>query len=213
MPLATTSHKQVHDQLVYRGEFESTTPDLLGFQDATLWDITAAASLDPEQIAIHLWPNEVVPVLARSYWSVSHDLTVHDGVLFKQDCLTIPSSLREKLLRKRHAAHRRSEFTLHHACNFVFWPNLSSQITDNCQSRTTCVQHAHQHPREPLEPYPVPTLPWQLVSPDLFELKGVAYLVTVDHYSDFYEIDRIPTIQSSRPPGSTAAGMAVHTPS
>ena len=49
---------------------------------------------------------------------------------------------------------------------------------------------------EPLQPYPVPTLPWQLVSQDLFELNGHAYLVTVDHYSDFYKIDRLP-IQSS----------------
>ena len=41
------------------------------------------------------------------------------------------------------------------------------------------------------------TLPWHLVSQDLFELNGVAYLVTVDHFSDFYEIDRLPSIQSS----------------
>ena len=32
---------------------------------------------------------------------------------------------------------------------------------------------------------------------DLCELKGVAYLITVDLYNDFYEIDRLPTIQSS----------------
>jgi len=31
----------------------------------------------------------------------------------------------------------------------------------------------------------------------LFALNGQAYLVTVDHYSDFYEIDQLPNIQSS----------------
>ena len=66
-----------------------------------------------------------------------------------------------------------------------------------CKACLTCAQHAQQHPREPLQPYPVPTLPWQLVSQDLFQLNGLAYLVTVDHYSDFYEIDRLPTVQSS----------------
>lgn len=30
-----------------------------------------------------------------------------------------------------------------------------------------------------------------------FALNGHDYLVTVDHYSDFYEIDQLPTIQSS----------------
>ena len=60
-----------------------------------------------------------------------------------------------------------------------------------------CAQHACQYPRKPLQPYPVPNLPWQLVSQDLFALNGQAYLVTVDHYSDFYEIDQPPNIQSS----------------
>ena len=66
-----------------------------------------------------------------------------------------------------------------------------------CKNCLTCAQYAHQHAREPLKPYPVPTLPWQLVSQDLFELNGMAYLVTVDHYSDYYELDRLPSIQSS----------------
>lgn len=51
-------------------EFGSTTPDLPGFRDTTLRYIRAAASLDPDQIALHSWPNEVVAVLAQPYWSV-----------------------------------------------------------------------------------------------------------------------------------------------
>ena len=64
------------------------------------------------QIALHslvltVWPNDklAVPELARPYWSIRHELTVHDGLLFKQDRIIIPSSLREHLLRKLHAAH------------------------------------------------------------------------------------------------------------
>ena len=82
-PLPTTSHKQVHDELVYQVEFESTTPQLSGFQDATLRDIRAAASSDPEQIALHAlvltgWPNDklAVPKLALPYWSVHHSLSM-----------------------------------------------------------------------------------------------------------------------------------------
>ena len=203
-PLPTTSHKQVHDELVYRVEFESNTPDLSGFHDATLRDIRAVASTDSKQNILRSlisdgWPNDkaVVPELARPYWSVRHELTTHDGLLFKQDRVIIPSCLRESLLNKLHAAHRGSEFTLRHARNSVFWPGLNSQITDMCQSCVICAQHAHQQPREPFQPYPVPTLPWQLVSQDLFELNGLTYLVTVDHYSDFHELDKLPTIQSS----------------
>lgn len=47
--------------------------------------------------------------MARPYWSVRHELTVHDGLLFKHDRIIIPSSIRERLLRKLHAAHCGSE--------------------------------------------------------------------------------------------------------
>jgi transposase InsO family protein len=116
---------------------------------------------------------------------------------YKQDRVIVPCSMRQTILNKLHAAHRGPDFTLRHARSCVFWSGLTSQITTMCKTCITCAQHTQQHPREPLQPYPVPTLPWQLVSQDLFELNGRAYLVTVDHYSDFYEIDRLPTIQSS----------------
>ena len=198
------SHKQVHDELVYRVEFENDNPELSGFQDATLQYIRAASQVDPEMIVLRSliesgWPSDKakVPHLVRSYWHVRHELTVNEGLLFKQDRVVIPTSLHPNILYKLHAAHRGAEFTLRHARNCVFWPGLNSQITDMCKNCATCAQHAHQHPREPLQPYPVPTLPWQLVSQDLFEINGLAYLVTVDHYSDYYELDRLPNIQSS----------------
>ena len=43
-PLPTKSQKQVHDELVYRVEFESNNPDLSAFHDVTLQDIRTAAN-------------------------------------------------------------------------------------------------------------------------------------------------------------------------
>ena len=92
---------------------------------------------------------------------------VHNGLLFKQYRVIIPSSLRQDILNKLHVAHRGPEFTLHHARNCVFWPGITSQIINMCKACLTCAQHAQQHPQEPLQRYPVPTLLWQLVSQDL----------------------------------------------
>ncbi|XP_044181741.1 uncharacterized protein K02A2.6-like [Acropora millepora] len=189
---------------LYRVEFENNNPELSGFQDATVQEIRTEASTDPEQKALRTfvetgWPNDKasVPVLIHPHWSVRHELTIHDGLLFKQDRVVIPSSLRSNIIRKLHTAHRGTEFTLRNARSCVFWPGINSQIEDICKNCNTCAQHARQHPREPLNPYPVPTLPWQLVSQDLFALNGSAYLITVDHHSDFYKLDRLPSIQSS----------------
>ena len=180
-PLPGITHGHLHDELVCRVEFEDNNPELSDFQDATVQEIRTEASTDPEQKALCTfvetgWAKDKasVPVLIHPYWSVRHDLTIQDGLLFKQDRVVIPSSLQSNILRKLHTAHRGTEFTLRHACSCVFWPGINSQIEDICKNCTTCAQHACQHPREPLKPYPVPTLPWQLVSPDLFALNGSA---------------------------------------
>lgn len=57
--------------------------------------------------------------LARAGVSVlvCHELTAHDGLLFKQNRVIVPSSLRESLLHKLYAAYHGSEFTLRHVRN------------------------------------------------------------------------------------------------
>ncbi|KAL9950929.1 hypothetical protein ACROYT_G043502 [Oculina patagonica] len=83
--------------------------------DATLQELRTAAATDPEQIALQSlieagWPNDkaAVPELARPYKAIRHELTSHDGLLFKQDRVIIPSSARPSILHKLHAARRGS---------------------------------------------------------------------------------------------------------
>ena len=189
---------------MYRVEFESDHPDLSGFSDVTLQDIRLAAATDREQTGLRTlvesgWPTDKasVPESVRPYWDVRSELKSHEELFYKQDRVVIPITLHSSILHKLHAAHRGPDFTLRHARNTVFWPGLTPQVKDMFTNCPTCAQHTQQHPREPLQPYPVPTLPWQLVSQDLFELNGRAYLITVDHYSDYYEVDHLPTTQST----------------
>lgn len=79
---------------------------------------------------------------------------------------------------------------------FAMLATVCSGRVSTVNSRTCVIDMCH--PRESLQPYRVPSLAWQPVSQDLFELNGlVLVLVTVDHYSDFLELDQPPTIQSS----------------
>ena len=45
--------------------------------------------------------------------------------------------------------------------------------------------------KETLMPHEVPTRPWEKVGFDLFTLKGLNYLVIVDYYSNFIEVDHL----------------------
>jgi len=131
-PLPMSSHETVH-YLVYRVEFESDHPDLSGFSDVTLQDIRLAAATDREQTELRTlvesgWPTDraSVPESVRPYWDVRSELKSHEGLLYKQDRVVIPTVLRSSILHKLHADHRGLDFTLHHARNTVFWPSTPS---------------------------------------------------------------------------------------
>ena len=40
-------------------------------------------------------------------------------------------------------------------------------------------------------PHEVPSRPWEKVGTDIFELKNKSYLITVDYYSNFWEVDKL----------------------
>jgi len=43
----------------------------------------------------------------------------------------------------------------------------------------------------------VPSHPWEKVGADIFTLDGKDYLVTIDYYSNFWEVDRLPDTRAS----------------
>ena len=59
-------------------------------------------------------------------------------------------------------------------------------------------------------PHPVPTRPWQFISRDIFEFQHEQYLVTVDRYSDFYELDQLINTESTTIIVLTKAHFARH---
>ena len=51
--------------------------------------------------------------------------------------------------------------------------------------------------KEPKIPTELPEFPWQVVGSELFELTGVHYLLIVDYFSCFPEVDKMSTITST----------------
>lgn len=139
---------------MYCVEFEGNNPELSGFQDTTFQEIQTEANTDPEQKSLCILietgrPNEkaTVPVLVHPYWSVRHELTMQEGLLFKQNCVVIPSS-RPSILYKLHAPHRGTKFTLRHACSCVFSWRASTTKWQTCAQTAPLV---HSMPSNILE--------------------------------------------------------------
>ncbi|XP_064455090.1 uncharacterized protein K02A2.6-like [Ornithodoros turicata] len=58
-------------------------------------------------------------------------------------------------------------------------------LIGRCQ---TCQRYQRNNQREPLEDRTIPTRPWQRIGLDLFYLKGATYLLIVDYFSKFVEL-------------------------
>ena len=55
----------------------------------------------------HGWPKHLkqTPIPARPYWNVRHSLHEADGILFKDECIIIPTKLRAEMLKTAYLGH------------------------------------------------------------------------------------------------------------
>ena len=141
------------------------------------------------------WPStqaEVSPEL-RVYHPFRDELTVQNGVIFKGERLIVPEGLRTEMKEKPHYNHGGVQATLRRAREVFYWPGMNKDIEDVIAKCNVRAQHRAKKTREkePLMSSPVPTRPWESIATDLFELRNKDYLVTVDYYSNFIEVDRL----------------------
>ena len=124
-------------------------------------------------------------------------LSVHDGVIFHRRQIVVPVSLREDRKRNLHASHLGTESCLRRAQETIFRLNMNTDLKEMIETCETCRKYETCHQKESLIPHEVPSRPWKQVGVDLFELNKKEYLITVDYYSNFCEVDRLTSTTSS----------------
>ena len=103
-----------------------------------------------------------------------------------------PPELQSSMLEKIHANHLGADSNSRMARQVLFWPGMRAAITDMCQACPRCAEYGKSAPKEPLKPLPIPERSWQLISQDTFELNGKNYLISVCHFSDWFEVVLAP---------------------
>ncbi|XP_055604284.1 uncharacterized protein LOC129752535 [Uranotaenia lowii] len=188
---------------VYQVFSELKSLDLKNYltvSDARLEEIKTETEKDPSmQTLVEFirggWPSSIdrVPDNLRVYHTYRHELTSQNGLVFRNDRILVPFMLRRKLIDCCHTSHNGIEATLKLARANLFWPGMSSQIKEVIKSCFICAKYAASQPNPPMQSHAIPVYPFQLVSMDVFVAEYLGskryFLVTVDHYSDFFEID------------------------
>lgn len=134
----------------------------------------------------------------KPYWPYRDEISEFNGVLFKANRIIIPKSLRGDILDKLHYNHLGIDKTIARSQELVFWPFITSDITNKVKSCTTCMQFQNSQVKESIIERELPSRPWQTLGVDLFELKGNTYLLVVDYFSKYPELALLnssPTFQ------------------
>ena len=68
---------------------------------------------------------------------------------------------------------------------------MTAEIKETVTNCTTCQEYKPAQKKEPMIITPIPNNRWQIVSSDLFSLNNKNYLITVDHFSDYFEVSEL----------------------
>ncbi|XP_031333730.1 uncharacterized protein K02A2.6-like [Photinus pyralis] len=136
------------------------------------------------------WPSNRnnIPLEVRPFLKFSEFIHVADGIVFKGDCIVIPSSLRKEMLAIIHEGHFGIDRCIKFAKNSLFWPNMSSDIKNIVSTCITCQQFSRNNSQLPLMPHEIKLVPWYKIGVDFMDVLDKKYLVCIDYFSKYIEI-------------------------
>jgi len=117
-------------------------------------------------------------------------------MLFKGCQIIIPDALRKELIQKVHKGHLVVESYLKRAGEVFYWPLMNAEIKDYVSNCSVCNILQSSQSQEPLNTCEIPARPWNKMATDLFSLNGDNFIVLVDYYSDFIEMEHIKSMSS-----------------
>ena len=145
------------------------------------------------------WPDkkESCQPLAQEFWTFRDELAIVDGIILKGERIVIPKDARPSLLRNLHEGHIGIEKSIQRARSAIFWPGITNDIKEIISTCPTCIAHQPSQSKEKLLSHEIPSRPWQKIATDIFTWNNKQFLVTVDYYSRYFEIDELSSTTSN----------------
>lgn len=182
-------------------EPESTEIEVLSMtpmSDDAISRFEISTTKDPELMELRKtveigWPDERedVPQIVKKYWNFREEISFIDGLLFKGQKVIIPSEQKLLIMQKVHHGHFGIERTISLARDYFYWYGMAKDISEYVERCKVCQKLQKSNAKEPMIVKPVPTKPWEIVASDLFTFVRDNYLLIVDSYSGFFDIQKL----------------------
>ena len=122
----------------------------------------------------------------------------------------VPQTLRKEYIEQLHKGHPNADATKRRARDIVYWPSMTLDIDSAIATCQPCNSTKAHQQKEPLLIHPVPDLPWSFVSADIFDWNGMQYLILVDSYSGWFEMNTLCDLCSKTVIKKMKSHFAVH---
>lgn len=113
-----------------------------------------------------------------------------------EDRILIPADMRSEMIDRLLAR------------DIMFWPNMTTNIKNRISNCDVCIR--------PMQTHAIPKLPFNRVTMDVLEIRDKErgkkhyFLVTADHFSDFFELDEIKSTSAQHIIHATKKNFARH---
>ncbi|XP_053698980.1 uncharacterized protein LOC128745947 [Sabethes cyaneus] len=127
----------------------------------------------------------------RRYEAQSKNLRTLDSLIFKQNLIILPHSLRKKALETAHQGHLGCGATKRILREYFWWPNMAKQAEEFVSKCETCLTILRKNPPVPLISRQLPKAPWEILQIDFLFIQGCGsghLLMCVDTYSRYLHV-------------------------
>ena len=168
-----------------------------------LQEICEATSKDPTlrllaKIIHEGWPKTIrdCPCSTQSYWYFRNKIICKDGILYKGVRLIMPQSERTSTLKVLHLGHYATDKMNLRARETVYWPGISEDIKVIYHKCDICAKFARTQQKEMLQSVETLQTRWEQLGLDIFTLKNMYYLLTVDYFSWLPIVRKLQSLHS-----------------
>ena len=79
----------------------------------------------------------------------------------------------------------------------MYWPSMTAELKEYISHCEKCSKYEARQQKESLISHEVAERPWEKIGTDLYNIDGQDYLVVVDYFSNFWEIEHLPNTTMS----------------
>ncbi|KAK3911225.1 hypothetical protein KUF71_021034 [Frankliniella fusca] len=172
-------------------ELASANIDSMPMSSSRMKQLRQAQLEDPvcKQLKVYIlqgWPRAQndLPNALKPFHAARNELNIQVDLVCKGNQIFVPNSLQPIMLQGLHTGHLSVDKCRSRAASSVWWPSMSTQLSQLIEKCSVCIQRKKQRP-EPLLPTPLASRPWEMIAMDFADCKGRKYLIVVDYFSTY----------------------------